>query len=92
VEAALSDFETLIGALAGDAIDEAVFDGKPSRPPSLEVPAERLGLSKACEWLPLAFSDKRVQPFEDVTVSDLPVEVVFPCAGMEDDPHGSIRS
>jgi hypothetical protein len=44
---ALHDVALLLGALAGNAIDQAVFAGNAARPPALQRVLEGLGFAEA---------------------------------------------
>ncbi len=49
VEAALGDFEPLGARLAGNPVDEPIFQGDAARPPALQIAAQRFRLAGTSE-------------------------------------------
>src|SRR5260370_1549018 len=63
--------------------------GQPPRPPAGQRPAQRLGLAGPGKRRACAFVDETVQTGEQLRVRRLPVEIVFPGALAEDEPHSA---
>ena len=66
---ALGDFELLGGALAGHPVDQPVFQRDPTRPPALQIAAQRFGLAGPAEGTAQALLDQAVQSIERVGVA-----------------------
>ena len=71
-------FEALIGALALDAIGEAVGRCDAARPPPLQATLQRLGLSSTLEGVSSALLNECIQSRQSVAVIAYPVLVVSP--------------
>lgn len=71
-----------------DPVYKAVLARDPARPPSRQIPSQRLGLARAGERVSPAFLDQNVDPLQDLGVRLLPAEIFGPAFGIENDLQG----
>ena len=70
-------------------IHEAMFVAHPPRPVTGEIVLERFGFANAFERGTLHVFYESIDPFEDVFIRALPVEIVFPGVPGENERHSS---
>jgi hypothetical protein len=70
-----------------DLVDHPVFIGDATGPVSGQAMFQGLGLTSAVKGSTLYFLNEFVDTLKDLSVSPLPVEVIFPGMLGEDDPH-----
>src|SRR4051812_37534552 len=84
---ALGDLELLFGALAGNAIDQAMFVIEPARPPSAPLLAQRLRLTDAAKGRAAHVFHEGEQPVEQLGIAVVMPPEVVPGPGTEGDLH-----
>lgn len=89
MEPALRNFEPLIFAGTGNAIDQPVGMIDSSRPPALKFTFQRLGLTCSLERMAAALLNQFVESRKRGAVTGDPVLIVVPRLIGEYDPHGT---
>ena len=80
---ALGDQQTLFAR----AVNEAMLRIDASRPPAPQLAAQRLRFTDALERPAAGVLDEQIDPRQDLSISRLPVEIVFSGAFVEDQFH-----
>ena len=93
LQAALRDLESLILALARDAVDEPVLSGDAPRPPAAQASLQRFGFARPREGRALRLANEGVELNEGVDLREqpgvlgLPSEIIFPGCIRPDELH-----
>jgi hypothetical protein len=66
-------------------VHQPIFQRHAPGPPAFEITAQWFRLSGSSEGRALAFLDQVVQPQQNLRIVGLPMQIVFPCAGGEDE-------
>ena len=76
----LRNFELLCSTFAGDSVDHSVLIADAARPPSGQLPLQRLGLPQTFEGITPSLFDQLVDALKQaaVIVVLLPMEIVVP--------------
>ena len=70
-----------------DQVDQAMLGVDPSGPTALKDVAKRFRFADPGEGVTHRVLDQSVDPFERLLVDGLPVQIVGPAVGREDQPH-----